>query len=112
MKLLFDNNLSPRLPQRLADVFPGAMHVAELGFERAGDVEVLEYASTSDCIIVTKDSDFNDLLLLQGLSARVVWIRIGNCTTAQIETVLRSNQTRIAELAARESGGLLSLLSG
>jgi predicted nuclease of predicted toxin-antitoxin system len=45
MKLLFDNNLSPRLSQRLADVFPGATHVSAVGLDRAGDIEVLEYAS-------------------------------------------------------------------
>lgn len=30
MKLLFDQNLSPRLPRRLADLYPGSDHVFEL----------------------------------------------------------------------------------
>ncbi len=38
MKLLFDANLSPRLPTTLADIFPGSVHVRDLGLGRANDV--------------------------------------------------------------------------
>jgi predicted nuclease of predicted toxin-antitoxin system len=31
VKLLFDQNLSPRLPSKLADLYPGSQHVRELG---------------------------------------------------------------------------------
>ena len=41
--LLFDQNLSPRLVNRLADVFPGALHVAQIGLDRASDLAVWEY---------------------------------------------------------------------
>ncbi|TXL70998.1 hypothetical protein FHP25_32160 [Vineibacter terrae] len=37
MKLLFDHNLSPALPRRLAEVFPGSMHVAAIGLTHASD---------------------------------------------------------------------------
>jgi predicted nuclease of predicted toxin-antitoxin system len=38
--LLFDQNLSPRLVNRLADLFPGALHVAQVGLDRATDLAV------------------------------------------------------------------------
>ncbi len=44
MKLLFDQNLSPRLVARLADCYPGSAHVSEVGLDRALDVEVWEFA--------------------------------------------------------------------
>ena len=37
MKLLFDQNLSPKLTGRLADVYPGSEHVADVGLGRALD---------------------------------------------------------------------------
>ncbi|MBI3980262.1 MAG: DUF5615 family PIN-like protein [Chloroflexi bacterium] len=37
MKLLVDQNLSPHLVRRLADLFPGSSHVSLVGLERASD---------------------------------------------------------------------------
>jgi predicted nuclease of predicted toxin-antitoxin system len=37
VKLLFDHNVSPRVPARLANIFPSAGHVALLGLDRASD---------------------------------------------------------------------------
>lgn len=37
MKLLFDQNLSPRLVDRLADLYPHAAHVDILGLGEADD---------------------------------------------------------------------------
>jgi predicted nuclease of predicted toxin-antitoxin system len=39
-KLLFDQNLSPRLVNRLADLYPDALQVAQVGLERATDLAV------------------------------------------------------------------------
>jgi hypothetical protein len=36
VKLLFDENLSRKLAFRLADLYPGSMHVAEAGHEETG----------------------------------------------------------------------------
>ena len=44
MRLLFDQNLSPRLARSLADVFPGSMHVQDVGLSTVGDGEVWDYA--------------------------------------------------------------------
>ena len=40
MKLLFDQNLSPRLIARLADLFPESVHVSDVELDRVGDLEV------------------------------------------------------------------------
>lgn len=40
MKLLFDQNLSPKLVKRLADVFPSSSHVQSLGLDGASDDQV------------------------------------------------------------------------
>ena len=44
MKLLFDHNLSPRLVNRLADLFPESAHIYMLGLEQSDDREVWLYA--------------------------------------------------------------------
>ena len=52
MKLLFDHNVSPRLPARLADIFPDANHVALLGLDQASDEMVWTYARAHGYTIV------------------------------------------------------------
>lgn len=66
MKLLFDQNISPRLVARLADLYPGSNHVYPLGLDRMMDQEVYEYARREGFLLVTKDADFSDLCMLRG----------------------------------------------
>lgn len=40
MKLLFDQNLSPRLPRLLADIYPDSVHVRDVGLREADDAAV------------------------------------------------------------------------
>ena len=59
MKLLFDENVSPRLVPSLADVFPGSVHIRDVGQARATDAAIWEYARDHDLTIVSNDSDFH-----------------------------------------------------
>ncbi len=58
MRLLWDQNLSPRLVNSLADLFPDSVHVRDLGMARADDDRVWVFAAKHGCAIVSKDSDF------------------------------------------------------
>ena len=58
MKLLFDENLSPRLVEALADIYPGSSHVHTCGLGSAADEAIWEYAKDHSFTIVSKDSDF------------------------------------------------------
>ncbi len=44
MKLLFDQNLSPRLPSLLADLYPESVHVRDVGLRKATDSDIWAYA--------------------------------------------------------------------
>lgn len=63
MSLLLEENLSPRLLQRLSSLFPGMMHVRDAGLKQASD-EVIwwGWAGTRGYMIVTTDADFALLL--------------------------------------------------
>lgn len=108
MKLLFDHNLSPRLVNRLADLYPDSNHLFNLNLDTAEDSFVWEYARDNDFVIVTKDSDFSELSLLRGFPPKVIWIRIGNCTTKDIESLILSNTKEIDNFhtLARYTAGL------
>lgn len=89
MKLLFDQNLSWRLPQKLADLYSDSRHVREFGMKESEDVDVWEYAKANGCVIVTKDIDFQQRSLLFGHPPKVVRLRVGNCPVQAIEDLLR-----------------------
>lgn len=109
MKLLLDNNLSPKLVARLADLYPDSSHVATLGLDRASDLEVWKRAEQEGYCLVSKDADFNELLAAKGFPPKVIWIRLGNCTTAQIATLLQTHHETIMEFMQDETAGLLEL---
>ncbi len=109
MKLLLDNNLSPKLIAQLASLYPDANHVALLGLESASDLEVWNYARQNGYCLVSKDSDFNELLVSKGFPPKLIWIRLGNCTTAEIATLLQTHYEMIMGFSSDVSAGLLEL---
>ena len=109
MKLLFDHNLSPKLIYRLAELFPNSNHVYQLGLDQVEDRQVWQYAKANGFTIVTKDSDYNELLILLDFPPKIIWIRRGNCSTNEIENILRMHYLDIQELINTESLGMLTL---
>jgi predicted nuclease of predicted toxin-antitoxin system len=110
VRLLFDHNLSQRLIRQLEDLFPDASHVALVGLERASDDDIWQHARQNGCIIVTKDSDFRDLSVLRGFPPMVIWLRIGNCSTSEIERLVRRSHATIAAFESESATGLLTLI--
>ncbi len=80
MKLFFDENLSPRLAQLLEDLFPGSIHVRDVGLKAAEDPLVWEYARDNDLTLVSKDSDMHQRSFVLGPPPKIVWVRLGNCS--------------------------------
>ena len=109
MKLLFDQQLSPRLVSLLSPLFPDSSHVHDLGLGRATDDEIWQYARDNTFILVSKDADFSDVNALKGFPPKLIWIRVGNCTTTQIESLLRSHFDEIEQMVNDSQVGTLSL---
>jgi len=109
MKLLFDENLSPKLVSRLSDLFPNSLHVRDVGMKATVDPIVWEYAKDNDLMIVSKDSDMHDLSLVFGSPPRVIWLQLGNCSTLQVENLLRREFKTIKFFYEDENLSLLVL---
>lgn len=90
MKLLLDENLSPWLVTSLASIYPGLEHVHNCNLGSAHDSAIWEYAKAHGFVIVSKDSDFAEKSVLHRNPPKVIWIRVGNCSTQAVENLLRS----------------------
>lgn len=108
MKFLFDENLSPRLCTALGDLYPGAIHLRDIGLQSADDSEVWSYAAEHEYAVITKDADFRQRSFLLGYPPKVIWLRVGNCSTRMIKELLRKH---FAEVAAFLADGQKSFLA-
>jgi predicted nuclease of predicted toxin-antitoxin system len=109
VKLLFDQNLSFELVRSLLEHFPSSMHVREAGLKDADDQQVWEFAKRNGLAIISKDSDFQQRSLYYGHPPKVTWLSLGNCTTAQVERLIRQSLGEIAAFEQDEDAALLIL---
>lgn len=110
MKLLFDEHLSRKLVMRLADMYPLASHIVFHGLEHSEDTAIWRFAAAQEYTIVTKDTDFNDLAALYGPPPRIIWLQVGNCTTATIENILRRNVLVIEQFINDPQSSVLKII--
>lgn len=109
MKLLLDENLSYRILPAILDLFPDSTHVARLNLLTSDDESIWEYARDYGYIIVSKDSDFHQRSFLRGAPPKVIWLRLGNCTTEALINALRSQATSIARFVSDEAAAFLTI---
>ena len=109
MKLLFDQNLSPRLVRRLDDLFPGSLHVRTVGLREAADRLIWRYATEHGFVIVSKDADFHERALQIGAPPKVISLKLGNCTVDAVEQLLRRHYADIVAFG-RDDESVLVLL--
>jgi len=109
VKLLFDQNLSYRLVSALQKEYPDSRHVREAGLQEATDAVVWQYAARHNFTIVTKDADFHQRSFLFGHPPKVIWLRVGNASTAMIEALLRRRAGEVGAFASDPEGAFLIL---
>ena len=105
--LLLDQNLSDRLVPQFAAAFPGSTHVKALGLAEADDTVIWARAAEDGYAIVTKDADFHFRALLKGHPPKVIYLGLGNCTTARIAQLLLANERPIKTFLADPTEALL-----
>jgi predicted nuclease of predicted toxin-antitoxin system len=90
MKLLFDQNLSWRLPNQVKNLYPESQHTRNVALSHADDLEIWDYAKHNGFVIVSKDHDFQQRSLLFGHPPKVILLRVGNCVAGDILELLKS----------------------
>jgi len=109
MKLLLDENLSPRLPGLLADLYPGSSQIELLGRRGMPDTGVWEFAKAQDYVIVSKDNDFRQRSFQYGAPPKVLWLSVGNAGTPLILRLLRESRRAIERFVQHPEEALLVL---
>ena len=109
MTLLFDQNLSWRLINRLADIYPNSRHVRDFQLERGSDEAIWQRAVVEGLAIVSKDDDFRQRALVFGAPPKTIWLKLGNASTDVIEQGLRDRAGDIRNFLAHPTESMLIL---
>ena len=102
VRLLFDEPLSEELIELLRDLFPDSLHVRQIGAGGVADPVVWDLARERECLLVTKDENFHRLSIPRGAPPKVVWIRLGNCTTQDVADLLRQHHESVRRFAEQD----------
>jgi predicted nuclease of predicted toxin-antitoxin system len=109
MKLLLDANLPPQSAKHLQDLYPESQSVRSVSLRNADDTAIWNFAKREGFIIVSKDSDFYDQSILLGFPPKVIWLKLGNCTTTRLEQILRENVVQIKTFETDMNASVLIL---
>ncbi len=109
MKLLLDENLSPGLVERLADLYPGSIPVLGQGWGGSSDSALFIHAVAHEFVLVSHDTDFGGMTLLRGKSPKIILLRQGNMSTAETGRVLRTFHEQIEAFVQDPGRQLLEL---
>jgi predicted nuclease of predicted toxin-antitoxin system len=83
--------------------------VGDRGLLGGSDGLIWQRALDHGFVIVTKDEDFQRLSILYDAPPKVIWIRLGNCSTADIIRLLAQRRDEIGRFVADEEAAFLAL---
>ena len=106
-----DAPLSPALAKWVTTEFGyPARAVRDLGLRHAKDKPIFEAAREAEAVVLTKDSDFVDLVERLGPPPHVIWLTCGNTSNAALRIILKESLPNALDLVSR--GEALVEISG
>lgn len=89
MNIWIDAQLPPTLASWIANTFSvNATALRDMGLRDAQDFEIFEAARVVNAVIMTKDSDFVDLVCRLGSPPQIIWLTCGNVTNRNLRQLL------------------------
>lgn len=110
MKLLFDQNISPRILKILPSELSESQQVRFIGMENSTDFEIFRFAKLIHFTLVTFDSDFIDLNALYGTPPKIIYLNTGNLTTRSVSDLIMNNIITIQDYLNSETDDILELI--
>ncbi len=111
MIIWVDAQLPPTLAAWLVETFcVAAFSLKELGLRDAKDTEIFEAARQPNLVIMSKDSDFVDLVCRLGSPPQILWLTCGNVTNQNLRRLLSS--TFAEAIAQLQQGEIVVEIGG
>lgn len=89
MILWLDAQISPSVAVWLRMRFDlDAFAIRDLGLRDAEDADIFAAAKETGVVVITKDSDFVELLQRYGPPPQIIWLRCGNTSNPRLKQLL------------------------
>jgi predicted nuclease of predicted toxin-antitoxin system len=89
MTVWIDAQLPPGIAAWIKQNFSiNAFALRDLGLRDAEDIDIFKAAKIADAVIMTKDSDFLNLLNKFGPPPQVLWLTCGNTSNQHLQQIL------------------------
>ncbi len=99
MKIWVNAQLSPTSAKWIAQKFAvEAIAVRDLGLREAVDKDIFEAARDDGAVVMTKDSDFVDLVNARGAPPQVLWLTCGNTSNERLQEILAKTLPQALQL--------------
>lgn len=99
MTIWIDAHLSPAIAVWITTTFGvSAVALRDLGLRDATDHEIFMAARREQVIVMTKDSDFVQLLDRYGMPPQVIWLTCGNTSNANLKVILAATLQQALDL--------------
>jgi predicted nuclease of predicted toxin-antitoxin system len=97
VKLFLDENITYRVIRKITEYYPECKHATDVIKGKLSDKLIWDYAKENGYTIVTFDSDFSDLVSMNGCPPKVIWLRIGNTTNLNLINFFINKQEAIKD---------------
>ena len=89
MTIWVDAHLSPAIATWITNTFGiTALALRDVGLRDAEDPDIFEAAKAQEVIVMTKDSDFVNLVDRLGTPPQIIWLTCGNTSNARLQEIL------------------------
>lgn len=100
-EIWLDAQLPPALALWLRESYGvRALSMRELGLRDADDVQIFNEAKKRGCVLISKDSDFVDLVQRLGPPPQLIWVTCGNVTNANLKEIFSAVFKQALDLLA------------
>jgi len=105
MRLWVDAQLPPLLAEWLSKNYGvEALSLRDLGLRDAADDEIFRAAQQAQVVMISKDSDFVELVSRHGAPPQLLWVTCGNVTNRRLQEVFaKTFSDAVALLAAGQA---------
>ncbi len=99
MTIWVDAQLSPTIATWISSQFPvQCLALRDLGLRDATDRQIFAAAQQAGAVVMTKDSDFVELVEQYGTPPQVIWLRCGNTSNARLKQILSTTLSQALRL--------------
>ena len=99
MTLWLDAQLPPQLANWIQQTLAiNAIALRDLGLRDATDSAIFDAAKKANVVLISKDSDFVELVMRHGTPPKLIWLTCGNVSNAALQTLFNAKLREAIQL--------------